>query len=95
MDLLSIWHDYRYCSKILFSTLSALGQGHTDLEILCQSVTSKFLISLIYSATFQIILFIFGIQIAALDDVHPKLYPVPCLPLPLCRTHTMIKILRS
>ena len=34
----------------------------------------------IYSATFQIILGIFGIQIAAMEDVHPKLYQVPCLP---------------
>ena len=28
----------------------------------------------------QIILFLFGIQIAAVEDVHPKSYPVPCLP---------------
>ena len=32
------------------------------------------------SASFQIILFIFGI--AAVKDVHPKLYPVPCHPPP-------------
>ena len=51
-----------------------------DLEILCLSFTSKFLRSFIYSAPFQIILFIFGIQIAAMKEVYPKLYPVPCLP---------------
>ena len=52
----------------------------TDLEILCCSFTAKFLRSFIYSAACQIILVIFGIQIAAMEDVHPKLYPVPCLP---------------
>ena len=39
MDLLYIWHDYRYWSKILFSTIFApaydLEVKVTDIEILC------------------------------------------------------------
>ena len=67
----------------------------TDLEILCKNFIAKFLRSFIYSATFQIILVIFGIQIATMEDVHPKLsstmsssYP-PTSPLPTpVNTHT-------
>ena len=55
------------------------------LEISSLSFTSKFLRSCIFSTSFQIILFILfisGIQIAIEDVLHPKLYPVQCLPSP-------------
>ena len=39
MDLVYIWYDYRYCFKILFSTIPIpaydLEVKVTDLEILC------------------------------------------------------------
>ena len=39
MDLVNIWHDYRYLYKILYSTIHTpaydLEVKFTDLEILC------------------------------------------------------------
>ena len=61
-----------------YSTLSLpTGQGHG-----LRNFMLKFYLSVLkiynYSMTFQIILFIFGIQIVAMEDVRPKLYPVRC-----------------
>ena len=71
---------------ILFSTIPTLwprDQGHGLRNFMLKFFSTKFLRSCIYSASFQIILlilFIFDIQIAMEDVLHPKLYPVPCLP---------------
>ena len=50
MDLVYIWYDCKYWSKILCSTILTPAYGLevkvTDLEILCLSFVSKFLRSL-------------------------------------------------
>ena len=76
MDLFYIWHDI---DPKFYSTLSP------PLFMI-----SKFLRSFIYLANFQIMLFIFCIERAAMEDVHPKLYPVhpPPHPLPPPPPHT-------
>ena len=44
MNLIYIWHDYKYRSKILFGTIliPAYGLVVTDLEILCKSLLQIF-----------------------------------------------------
>ena len=50
MELLYIWHDYRYWSKILFDTIPTLAYDLevkvTDLEIFVKVLRLKFLRSL-------------------------------------------------
>ena len=66
----------------------------TDLEIVCESFTSKFLRSFIYSATSQIILFIFGIQIAAVHMKCHALLPLKKKKFKMLSAAALISILR-
>ena len=79
MDLVYIWYDDRYWSKILFSTIPTpmhdLKVKVTDLELLCWHFTLKYL-GPHYFQTLWWILFIFGMMI----DTGPKFYSVPSPP---------------
>ena len=75
MDLLYIWHDHRYWSKILFGTIPTpaydLEVKVTDLEIYV-----KLLGQFLRSLNFYILAwsyFIFGMGI----DIDPKFYSAP------------------
>ena len=80
MDLVHVWYDDRYWSKILFSTIPTpihdLKVKVTDLELSCKSFTLKFL-GPHYFQTLRWIWFIFGMMI----DTGPKFYSVPSTPM--------------
>ena len=84
MDLVHIWYDDRYWSKILHSTIPIpihdLKVKVTDLELSCQSFTLKFLGPHCFQPLWYIY-FMFDMMI----DAGPKFYvvrsPTQCMTL--------------
>ena len=80
MDLIHVWCDDRYWSKILHSAIPTPIHGFkvkfTDLELLCLSFVLKFLGPHCFQ-TLWWIWFVYGMMI----DTGPEFYTVPSPPL--------------
>ena len=84
MDLVYVWYDDRHWSKILLSIIPTpmhdLKVKVTDLELLCQSFTLKFL-GPHYFQTLWWIWFIFGMMIDTGPEFYSVPFPPPCMTL--------------